>query len=69
MKPDRTFLGAVLVSSCIIAGGLLIGARIFAVEVPFAPYIMVVLAALVVLGAFVLILSCRDRDEIRSPQR
>ncbi|MFY1643051.1 hypothetical protein ACK11Z_04855 [Methanoculleus bourgensis] len=59
MKHDLTLAGAALVSGCIITGGILIGALTFSVEVPFAPYIMVTLAALIVLGAAVLILSCR----------
>ncbi|MDN7012308.1 hypothetical protein FGW20_04485 [Methanoculleus sp. FWC-SCC3] len=66
MTPDLTLPGAALVSTCIIAGGILIAAQIFAVEVPFAPYVMVALAALVVLGAAMLVLSCRGRDVIPS---
>ena len=62
MTPDLTLPGVVLISTCIIAGGILIGAQIFAVVVPFASYIMVALAALVVLGAAVLVLSSRDPD-------
>ncbi|MDK2890765.1 MAG: hypothetical protein PWR21_1397 [Methanoculleus sp.] len=62
MTPDLTLPGAALISTCIIAGGILIGAQMFAVEVPFAPYVMVALAVLVVLGAVMLILSCRGRD-------
>ncbi len=67
MKSDLTFPGAALISTCIIAGGILIGAQTFAVVVPFAPYIMVALAVLVVLGAAMLVLSCRGRDT--SPSR
>lgn len=62
MTPDLTLPGAFLVSICIIVGGVLIGALTFSVEVPFAPYIMVALAALVVLGAVMLVLSSRDQD-------
>ncbi|WP_292366092.1 MULTISPECIES: hypothetical protein [unclassified Methanoculleus] len=62
MTPDLTLPGAALISTCIIAGGILIGAQMFAVEVPFAPYVMVALAVLVVLGAVMLVLSCRGRD-------
>ena len=62
MTPDLTLPGAALISTCIIAGGILIGAQIFAVEVPFAPYVMVALAVLIVLGAAMLVLSCRGRD-------
>ncbi|MCK9278229.1 MAG: hypothetical protein M0P22_09100 [Methanoculleus sp.] len=66
MTPDLTLPGVVLISTCIIAGGILIGAQIFAVVVPFASYIMVALAALVVLGAAVLVLSSRDPDGVPS---
>ena len=62
MTPDRALTGVVLVGSCLIAGGILIGAEIFAVDLPFAPYVMVALAVLVVLGAAMLIFSCRGRD-------
>jgi len=62
MTPDLTLPGAALISTCIIAGGILIAAQMFAVEVPFAPYVMVALAVLVVLGAIMLVLSCRGRD-------
>jgi len=68
MTPDLTLPGGVLISSCIIAGGILIGFQIFAVDIPFAGYIMVALAALVVLGATMLVLSCRRRDEGPSRQ-
>ncbi|GLI47126.1 hypothetical protein [Methanoculleus bourgensis] len=64
MKHDLTLAGAALISGCIIAGGVLIGALTFSVEVPFAPYIMVTLAALIVLGAAMLILSCRTRGDL-----
>ncbi|HOI57974.1 MULTISPECIES: hypothetical protein [unclassified Methanoculleus] len=67
MTPDRALTGVVLVGSCLIAGGILIGAEIFAVDLPFAPYVMVTLATLVVLGAAALVLSCLERDE--SPSR
>lgn len=66
MTPDRTLPGVVLISTCIIAGGILIGAQIFAVVVPFASYIMVALAALVVLGAAVLVLSSRAQERVPS---
>jgi hypothetical protein len=66
MTRDLTLPGVVLISTCIIAGGILIGAQIFAVVVPFASYIMVALAALVVLGAAVLVLSSRDPDGVPS---
>ena len=59
MTHDLTFPGAALISTCIIAGGILIGAQMFAVVIPFAPYVMVALAALVVIGATLLLLSCR----------
>ncbi len=59
MKSDTTFLGTVLISLCIIAGGIIIGAEIFDIGIPFAPYVMVVLAVLVVIGAAALLLSCR----------
>lgn len=62
MTPNLTLPGAALVSTCIIAGGILIAAQMFAVVIPFAPYVMVALAILVVLGAAMLILSCRARD-------
>lgn len=69
MTPDLTLPGAVLASSCLIAGGILIGAQIFAVDLPFpfVGYVMVALASLVVLGATMLVLSCREQDE--SPSR
>ncbi|MCK8517885.1 hypothetical protein [Methanoculleus sp. 7T] len=67
MKPDLMLPGAMLVGGCIIIGGILIGALTFSVEVPFAPYVMIALAVLVVLGAVVLVLSCRDQD--REPAR
>lgn len=60
MTHDLTFPGAALISTCIIAGGILIAAQMFAVAIPFAPpYVMVALAVLVVLGAAMLIFSCR----------
>lgn len=61
MTNDLTLPGAALISTCIIAGGILIGAQMFAVVIPFAPYVMVALAALVVVGATMLVLSCRGR--------
>ncbi|MCK9298806.1 hypothetical protein HL657_09655 [Methanoculleus sp. YWC-01] len=61
MTPDLTLPGATLISTCIIAGGILIAAQIFAVEVPFASYVMVALAIFIVLGAGMLVLSCRSR--------
>ncbi|KLK89324.1 hypothetical protein SZ63_02575 [Methanoculleus sediminis] len=68
MTPDLTLPGAALVSTCIIAGGILIAAQMFAVVIPFAPYVMVTLAVLVVLGAAMLIFSCRSRDAIPSQE-
>jgi hypothetical protein len=59
MRPDLAPSGAILLSTCIIAGGIVVGAQTFAVDVPFAPYIMVTLAALVVIGAAMLIISSR----------
>ncbi|MDV2481689.1 hypothetical protein F8E02_06655 [Methanoculleus sp. Wushi-C6] len=59
MRLDLTLTGAILLSTCIIAGGILTGALMFAVEIPFAPYVMVLLAALVVLGAAMLVLSSK----------
>ncbi|WP_292519941.1 hypothetical protein [Methanoculleus sp.] len=59
MNSNLTLPGTILVSTCIIAGGILIGAQTFAVAVPFAPYVMVALAALVVLGAGMLVISIR----------
>ncbi len=67
MTHNLTLPGAALISICIIAGGILIGAQTFAVVIPFAPYVMVALAVLVVLGAAMLVLSCRSRDT--SPSR
>ncbi len=66
MTHDLTLPGAALISTCIIAGGILIGAQTFAVVIPFAPYVMVALAVLVVLGAAMLVLSCRGHT---SPSR
>jgi hypothetical protein len=62
MTSDTTLLGAALISLCIIAGGIMIGARIFSVEIPYFPFIMVALAGLVVLGAASLLVSCRKID-------
>ena len=62
MTPDLTLPGTILISTCIIAGGILIGAQTFAVEIPFARYAMVALAVLVVLGAAMLILSCLSQN-------
>ncbi|HQD25861.1 MULTISPECIES: hypothetical protein [Methanoculleus] len=65
---DLILPGVVLVSTCIIIAGALIGAQTFAVPIPFTPYIMVILAALVVIGATMLVLSSRSL-EVESPQR
>ncbi|MFA7561943.1 MAG: hypothetical protein WCY70_00725 [Methanoculleus sp.] len=62
MTPNLTLLGAALISTCIIAGGILIAAQMFAVVIPFAPYAMVVLAVLVVIGALMLISSSKGRE-------
>ncbi len=59
MTGDLTFFGGVLISSCIIAGGILIGAMAFAIPIPYSSYAMVMLAILVVIGAAVLILSSK----------
>ncbi|WP_332450716.1 hypothetical protein [Methanoculleus sp.] len=68
MTPDLTLPGMVLISTCIIAGGILIGLQIFAIDLPFTGYVMVALAALVVLGATMLVLSCRRQNENPSRQ-
>jgi hypothetical protein len=60
---DLTTQGAILTSLSIIAGGIIIGAMIFQIAIPFAQYIMVALAALVVIGAIALILGCRGQGE------
>ncbi len=57
MNHDLSLAGAALSSGCIIVGGIIIGALTFSVDIPFAPYIMVILAALIVIGAAVLIFS------------
>ncbi|RXE55870.1 hypothetical protein ABH15_06535 [Methanoculleus taiwanensis] len=61
--PDLTTSGALLTSLSIIAGGIIIGAMIFQVPVPLAPYIMVALAVLVVIGAAALLAGCRGAGE------
>ncbi|HOI14409.1 MAG TPA: hypothetical protein PLG75_11145 [Methanoculleus sp.] len=61
MTPDLTLPGTVLISTCIIAGGILTGAQAFSINVPFASYVMVALAVFIVLGAGMLVLSCRSR--------
>ena len=63
MNHDLSLAGAVLISGCIIVGGVIIGALTFSVEVPFAPYIMVTLAALIVIGAAVLLFSRRTGSD------
>jgi len=68
MTDDLTFFGVVLISSSIIAGGVLIGALTFAIPIPYASYAMVVLAVLVVFGATVLILSIRGQSRVSSRQ-
>ncbi len=60
---DLTTQGAILTSLSIIAGGIIIGAMIFQISIPFAQYIMVALAALVVIGAIALILGSREHEE------
>lgn len=57
MTHDLTLPGAALISTCIIAGGILIMAQMFAVVIPFAPYVMVALTVLIVIGAAMLIIS------------
>ena len=64
MTPDLTFPGMVLISSSIIVGGILIGALTFAIDVPYASCTMVVLAALIVLGATMLVLSTRNQGGV-----
>ncbi|HNQ33910.1 MAG TPA: hypothetical protein PLI54_03995 [Methanoculleus sp.] len=66
MTPDLTFPGMVLISSSIIVGGILIGALTFAIDVPYASCTMVVLAALIVLGATMLVLSTRNQGGVPS---
>ncbi len=66
MTPDLTFFGMVLISSSIIVGGFLIGALTFAIDVPYASCIMVLLAVLIVLGATMLVLSTRDQGGVPS---
>ena len=66
MTPDLTFPGMVLISSSIIMGGILIGALTFAIDVPYASCTMVVLAALIVLGATMLVLSTRNQGGVPS---
>ncbi len=61
--PDLTTSGALLTSLSIIAGGIIIGAMIFRIPVPLAPYIMVTLALLVVIGAAALLAGCRECGE------
>ncbi|MFA5614542.1 MAG: hypothetical protein WC993_08750 [Methanoculleus sp.] len=63
MSPDLSLAGAALSSGCIIVGGIIIGALTFSVEVPFAPYIMVILAVLIVIGAAVLLFSRRTGSD------
>ncbi|MDN7025377.1 hypothetical protein FGU65_10805 [Methanoculleus sp. FWC-SCC1] len=60
---DLTTQGAILTSLSIIAGGIIIGAMIFQISIPFAQYIMVVLAGLVVIGAIALILGSRESEK------
>jgi multisubunit Na+/H+ antiporter MnhB subunit len=66
VTPDLTFPGMVLISSSIIVGGILIGALTFAIDVPYASCTMVVLAALIVLGATMLVLSTRNQGGVPS---
>ena len=66
MTPDLTFPGMVLISSSIIVGGILIGALTFAIDVPYASCTMVVLGALIVLGATMLVLSTRNQGGVPS---
>ena len=47
-------------------GGILIGALTFAIDVPYASCTMVVLAALIVLGATMLVLSTRNQGGVPS---
>ncbi|MCT8338253.1 hypothetical protein FKB36_12345 [Methanoculleus sp. Afa-1] len=62
MTHNLTLPGAALISTCIIAGGILIAAQMFAVVIPFAPYVMVALAVLIVIGAAMLIFSDKGRE-------
>lgn len=61
MTRNLALPGATLISACIITGGIMIVAQMFAVTIPYAPYAMVALAILVVVGAIMLIASCRDQ--------
>lgn len=60
---DLTTQGAILTSLSIITGGIIIGAMIFQISIPFAQYIMVVLAGLVVIGAIALVLGSRECEQ------
>ena len=62
MTPALAQIGAIMVSTSIILGGILIAVQMFAVTVPFAPYIMVALSILIVIGAAMLIHSSRSLE-------
>jgi len=62
MSSDLPFAGAALISLSIIGGGILIGAEMFRIAIPFAPYLLVILALLIVVGAAAIILAIRRQD-------
>jgi len=62
MTPTFAQIGAILISTCIVLGGILIVAQMFALTVPFAPQIMVALSILIVIGAAMLIHSSRSLE-------
>ncbi|WOX57499.1 hypothetical protein [Methanoculleus receptaculi] len=62
MTPALAQIGAIMVSTSIILVGILIAVQMFAVTVPFAPYIMVTLSILIVIGAAMLIHSSRSLE-------
>jgi len=62
MTPTFVQIGAILISTCIVLGGILIVAQMFALTVPFAPQIMVALSILIVIGAAMLIHSSRSLE-------
>ena len=62
MRSNLAQIGAILVSTCIIASGILVAVQMFAITVPFAPYIMVALSILIVIGAAMLIHSSRSLE-------
>jgi len=62
MRSNLAQIGAILVSTSIIASGILVAVQMFAITVPFAPYIMVALSILIVIGAAMLIHSSRSLE-------